>query len=81
MAIQHYSKSICLDPSNAPVFANRGLVYFKMNKFEAADDDCTMALELDPTYVKAWTRRGTVRFKLGKYAEVTGEICIYILFL
>lgn len=73
-ALLHYSKSICLDNSSAAVYANRGLVNFKLNNFQAGDDDCTMAIENDRTYLKAWVRRGSIRFKMGKYAEV---LCFY----
>ena len=69
-ALTCYTRSIAYDASDAKVFANRAMVYIRMELFDLAEDDSSAAIKLDPTYVKAYSRRGTVRFKRGKYAEV-----------
>ena len=67
-SLRCYTRSIALDPTSAVVFANRAMTSIRLERFEAAEDDCTAAIALDPAYSKAWTRRGMTRFKRGKYA-------------
>lgn len=69
-AVACYSISLALDARNAVVWANRAMAYIRLELFDLAEADSTVALHLDPTYVKAYSRRGLVRFKRGKYAEV-----------
>jgi tetratricopeptide (TPR) repeat protein len=69
-AVRCYSASLALDDSVAAVWANRAMAYIRMDLFDLAEQDCSMALELDGLYVKALSRRGLVRFKRGKYALV-----------
>ena len=46
------------------------MAYIRLELFDLAEADSSVALLLDPRYVKAYSRRGLVRFKRGKYAEV-----------
>jgi tetratricopeptide (TPR) repeat protein len=69
-AVSCYSASLAMDDTVAAVWANRAMAYIRMELFDLAEQDCSMALQLDGTYIKALSRRGLVRFKRGKYAEV-----------
>lgn len=69
-ALGYYSRSLALDPGNAVVYANRAMVYLRLNMLEMVEDDCSRALHLDKTYNKAYQRRGMARFKQGKYEGV-----------
>lgn len=69
-AVACYSRSLALQPRNAVVWANRAMAYIRMELFDLAEADASVALSLDPTYVKAYSRRGLVRFKRGRYAQV-----------
>lgn len=70
-AVLHYSRSLAFDDSKAAIWANRAMTYIRLELFNYAEEDCSVALSLDATYVKALFRRGLVRFKMGKYAEVS----------
>ncbi|EMS53668.1 RNA polymerase II-associated protein 3 [Triticum urartu] len=47
--------------------------YLELNRFEAAENDCTEALNLDDRYVKAYSRRITARKGLGKLKEAMDD--------
>ena len=66
-AIEHYTKGMHLDPSNAILPANRAMALLKKYQYGAAAEDCTLALTIDNTYVKAYQRRASARTGLGKY--------------
>ncbi|XP_028097489.1 RNA polymerase II-associated protein 3-like isoform X2 [Camellia sinensis] len=67
-AIDCYSRGIALSPT-AVAYANRGMAYLKIRRFQEAEDDCTEALNLDDRYIKAYSRRSTARKELGKLKE------------
>ena len=46
----------------AAAYSNRALVSLKLSQPEAAEADCTHALELDPSNAKALLRRAAARF-------------------
>lgn len=64
-----YTRSIALDNTNAAVFANRAIAAIRLERFEAAEHDCTMAVELSPHYTKAYLRRGMARYRRGRYGS------------
>jgi tetratricopeptide (TPR) repeat protein len=69
-AIAYYSRALAYHPRAAVVWANRAMAYIRLELFDLAEQDSSVALLLDPAYVKAYSRRGLVRFKRGKYALV-----------
>jgi len=72
-AIEHYSKGIQYDPTNAIISANRAMALLKQQKFAAAEFDCTTSITLDPMYVKAYLRRATARAGAGKMEEAVAD--------
>ncbi|KAL6611515.1 hypothetical protein U3516DRAFT_551332 [Neocallimastix sp. 'constans'] len=68
-AIQYYTRSKELDPTN-PVFPlNRAMAYLKLKKYSEAENDCTDCLALSPKNVKALYRRGLAKVGLKKYLD------------
>eukprot|EP00736_Rhodelphis_marinus_P003322 Rmarinus@m.10000 len=53
-AIDLYTEAICFNPSYTACFMNRGICYFKTERYPSAISDCLKVLELDPTYLKAY---------------------------
>ena len=56
-----YTQALNIDPinklTNSKLYCNRGVVNFKLGKYEECISDCTKAIELDSTYIKAYLRR------------------------
>ena len=69
-AIEHYDAS-CAIERNAAALANRAMCWLKLEKWDAAEADCSSALALDAVAfgVKAYQRRGMARREMGKYLE------------
>eukprot|EP00029_Vermamoeba_vermiformis_P001172 TRINITY_DN1133_c0_g1_i1.p1 TRINITY_DN1133_c0_g1~~TRINITY_DN1133_c0_g1_i1.p1 ORF type:complete len:487 (+),score=149.98 TRINITY_DN1133_c0_g1_i1:1-1461(+) len=65
-AIQHYTKAIELDPTNAVLYSNRAIANLKIENYGFAIADSTKAVELDPKMAKAYYRRGCAHYFLGK---------------
>jgi len=55
--------------------ANRAAVFLKMEKWENAERDCTVALGLPEGvgFLKAWQRRGTARRSLGRLLDAAQD--------
>ncbi|KAF8948358.1 RNA polymerase II-associated protein 3 [Haplosporangium gracile] len=68
-AIEHYSASMALDPSNSVLPINRAMALLKLERFTEAEHDCTLGLKLDSKNVKALWRRGIARRSLGRVDE------------
>ncbi|KAF9147894.1 RNA polymerase II-associated protein 3 [Linnemannia schmuckeri] len=68
-AIEHYSASMALDPSNSVLPINRAMALLKLERFAEAERDCTLGLKLDSKNVKALWRRGIARRSLGRVDE------------
>lgn len=73
LAIECYSRGIQAHSTNPMIIANRAMAYLKIQRFQEAEDDCTLALALDPTYVKAFMRRGTARMSLNRVSEAVED--------
>lgn len=68
-AVEHYTRAIELDGTNAIYVANRAQAEIKLEQYGAAISDCDRALELDPTYFKALYRRGVAKSMLLRYKD------------
>jgi len=62
-----YTELIRLDPNNARVYVDRGLMLKELGYLDRALSDYNRALELDPAYVTAYNNRGSVYHALGEY--------------
>ncbi|XP_050528861.1 small glutamine-rich tetratricopeptide repeat-containing protein alpha-like [Daktulosphaira vitifoliae] len=57
-AVEEYSKSVTLDPTNPIFYCNRAAAYNALGKYQDAIMDCQKAIELDSSYSKAYCRLG-----------------------
>jgi tetratricopeptide (TPR) repeat protein len=62
-----YTEGLENDPYNALLLCNRAASRFKLDLFEKAIEDCTLALSLQPSYRKARRRRADSYAKLEKW--------------
>lgn len=57
-AVDLYSQSIKLEPSNATYYGNRSAALMMVKKYEDASKDCQTAVRLDPSFVKvSWGKQ------------------------
>ncbi|KAJ3350761.1 RNA polymerase II-associated protein 3 [Allomyces javanicus] len=73
-AIQHYSRAIALDPTDAVFYLNRAAAYLKLDQNDQAEQDCDAALQRDPKSVKALFRRATARCATGNTAGAIADL-------
>ncbi|KAF9980511.1 hypothetical protein BGZ75_008346 [Mortierella antarctica] len=64
-AIEHYSASMVLNPSNPVLPINRAMALLKLERYSEVERDCTLGLTLDSRNVKALWRRGIARRFMG----------------
>lgn len=55
-AVELYTKSIEVNPSNYLVYSNRSLAYQKMGENEKAVKDCLEGIKLKPSFIKFYIR-------------------------
>jgi tetratricopeptide (TPR) repeat protein len=65
-ALTDFNKAISLDPNYAQAYANRALVYRKINKLDLTLADDNKALAIDPSYASAYLGRGIVYREQGR---------------
>ncbi|XP_025421759.1 small glutamine-rich tetratricopeptide repeat-containing protein alpha-like isoform X2 [Sipha flava] len=68
-AIEAYSASISLNPTNPIYYCNRAAAYNAIGKYNDAIEDCQKAIELDSTYCKAYCRLGLAFTCLKDYQK------------
>ena len=66
-ALKYYDKAAKLDPGNAQIFNNRGLVYQKLGQREVAIEELLHAIHIDARYVKAYNNLGLLHYYSGNY--------------
>ena len=67
--IEYYTKAIELNPNHDPSYNNRGVVYYKLGRYDKAISDYTRAIELNPKKDNTYINRGDCYGKLGRYKE------------
>ncbi len=67
MAIGAYSNAINLNPLNARVYNNRGIVYGRKGDLDNAIEDFSKAVQLKPDYATPYYGRGIVYTKKGDF--------------
>merc|ERR1712217_542657 len=65
----YYSRSLNFCTDDCSTWANRALVRLKLEKLEAALEDCEESLRLNPRYMKALHRKGKALHELRQYED------------
>ena len=68
-AKEAYEKAIELEPDDAVVWFNRGVILDDLGKYEEAIKSYDRAVELKPDYVTALNNKGVALYRLGKNDE------------
>ena len=68
-ALDCYSKSIEIDPSDPILYSNRSAMYNNLGKYDEAIKDADKAIELNPLYGKAYIRKGSALYNQNKIDE------------
>ena len=68
-ALDCYSKSIEIDPSDPILYSNRSAMYNNLGKYDEAIKDADKAIELNPAYGKAYIRKGSALYSQNKIDE------------
>ncbi|KAL6779590.1 hypothetical protein ACKKBG_A12900 [Auxenochlorella protothecoides x Auxenochlorella symbiontica] len=64
-AVLQYSQALALDPGNAVYYNNRALVYLRLGRYGAAEEDAEASLRIRVS-AKALLRRGSARMAMGE---------------
>lgn len=68
-AIEHFSRSIALDPTFAEAYNQRALAHYLLEDFEDSIADCRKTVELMPCHFGAWAGLGHCYAHEGRLAE------------
>jgi len=72
-AIEAYSVSIRLDPSDANSYHLRGLAYYRLGLHQKTIEDSNEAIRLDPSNAYAYFTRGLAYENLGQHEKATQD--------
>ena len=73
-AIEHFSKSIELEPNNAIAYHQRGLAYYNIGYYQKALKDFNKTIELNPQHLDAHGNRSLVKLELKDYQGALDDI-------
>ncbi|KAK2957460.1 putative RNA polymerase II-associated protein 3 [Blattamonas nauphoetae] len=73
-ALDLYSRAHLAAPKNDIILCNKAAALSKLNRFEEAERDCSLALSLNPSYVKCWHRRATIRKSMRKFQQALDDL-------
>jgi tetratricopeptide (TPR) repeat protein len=65
IALALFDKVIEINPENIYGYFNRGILNYKMNELDNAEDDFTTVIELFPDFIDAWVNRSVIRHEKG----------------
>jgi Tfp pilus assembly protein PilF len=65
-AINDFSRSVALDPSEFKAFHNRGVLYRNMGLLDKAIGDFDKAIQINPEHGETYIRRGITYFLIGQ---------------
>ena len=66
-ALEKYVEAINLNPDNAYVYSNRGLVFYRMKDYSNALTNYRKVLEINPNVAYAYNNIGTLYFDMKNY--------------
>ena len=68
-AMSELNKAADLKPTAASVYADRGVIYMRKEKYDASIEQFNKAVELDPNDSLSYFNLGTIKEKLGRLDE------------
>ncbi len=68
-ALNSYDKAIEISPKYVAAWKNKGMVLYKLEKYNESLQAYDRAIEIDPKYALAWYNKGLSLYKLGMYNE------------
>jgi len=79
-AIDCYTKSIMSNPTNAVVWSNRGLAWFRCTNYKQCVDDQLQSIKCNSQYEKAYSRLGSAYAAMNDYtnAQKAFEDCLAV---
>jgi tetratricopeptide (TPR) repeat protein len=66
-AVADYSRAAALDPKDARIWQNRGVIYLMTGQPDKAVADCSRAIGLNPQFAHAWHNRANAYYTLGRF--------------
>lgn len=73
-ALEALDQAIKLKPDYARAYYNRGHIYIRLGKYEAALNDLGSAIMHNPTHYKSFLDRATTYSRLGRYTEALKDL-------
>ncbi|XP_018597808.1 mitochondrial import receptor subunit TOM34 [Scleropages formosus] len=73
-AIEKYTQSLKLNPTEVTTYTNRALCYLSLKMYKEAVQDCVEALRLDSSNVKALYRRAQAHKELKDYKACVDDL-------
>ncbi len=73
-AIEHFSKSIEIEPNNPIVYHQRGIAYYNLGNYQDAVKDLNQTIKLDPNLIDAYSNRSLVKMELKDYKGALADI-------
>jgi tetratricopeptide (TPR) repeat protein len=68
-ALKNYGKALQLDPKQAQIYNNRGLVYYYKKDFPKAESNFDKAIELDPKLCMAYNNKAIIYYERRLYEQ------------
>jgi tetratricopeptide (TPR) repeat protein len=68
-ALDWYNKAIHINPNDAIMWLNKGVVLNKLNRYNEAIQCFDKAIEINPNYTKPWYNKSASLNKLNRYNE------------
>lgn len=68
-AVEYFSKAIELNPDHTEARLGRAIIYWQLNRYEAALPDLNRAVEIQPDLIWAYYVRGACLISLHRYEE------------
>jgi tetratricopeptide (TPR) repeat protein len=69
LSLEHFTKAIEVDPSNAVYYCNRSLSYASLKNWDLSMKDASVAIKLDPKKPKGHFRYAKALIELNQFAD------------
>jgi tetratricopeptide (TPR) repeat protein len=73
-ALDHYNRSLAIDPANADTYGMRGKCFVDFKEYERAAADFSRVIELKPNDYAGYASRGAAHFLLQQYEAAAADL-------